>query len=218
MKETEVNKKEKKGTKERIQDVAIDLFSQKGYNAVSIRDIASLVEIHESTIYSHYKGKEDIMDSIIDALLDEFKDTSTRIPLTELIDQYSPEKLLKSAITPMILRMKESPKIRKILRLMLIELYQNQKFLNFFKNLYIEPSYALFSEVFQLMMDKGLIKEYNPEIISREFFNFSIYLLFEAFILNYDEDSQEQMIDNILNKLYLHIKFIFDMLRVENPK
>lgn len=216
MKDTDVNKNEKKGTKERIQDIAIDLFSQKGYNAVSIRDISSLVGIHESTIYSHYKGKEDIMDSIIDALVNEFKESSEMLPLMELIDQYSPEELLKTTITPMILRMKESPKIRKILRLMLIELYQNQKFLNFFKNLYIEPSYVLFREVFQLMMDKNLIKEYDPDIISREFLNFSVYLLFEAFILKYDEASHEQMVDDILNKLYLHIKFIFDMLRVEN--
>ncbi len=51
-------------TKERILQVALDLFSQKGYSAVSIRDICKLVEIKESTIYYHFQNKQDIFDTL----------------------------------------------------------------------------------------------------------------------------------------------------------
>lgn len=207
-------KKKKKGTKERIRDVAIDLFSQKGYNAVSIRDIARLVNIHESSIYSHFKGKEDIMDHIIEFLIDEFRYDPNEIPLDDLLDIYDPEMLMNNAISPIIEQLKV-PHIRKIMRLMCIELYQNIKFLDFFKNQFMKPSYIFWSQIFQKMMNKGYIIEYDAKILADEFFNYCIYLFFECFILDYNETSYELLIDNLIIKLSKHIKYIFDMVRIK---
>ncbi len=206
----------KKGTKERIRDVAIDLFSQKGYNAVSIRDIARLVKIHESSIYSHYKGKEDIMDSIITSLIEAFN-IPAEINLGILPDEYDPQTLINDATMPMIEQLK-NPFIRKIMRLMCIELYHNDKILDFFKNQYIEPSYTFWSHVFQKMMDQGYIREYDADLLSREFFSYCIYLLFEIFLFNYNETEYNSLIDDIMNKLSNHIKFIFDMIGLKESK
>lgn len=52
-------------TKDKIFDVAIDLFSKKGYDSVSIRTIASNVGIKESSIYNHYSSKKEILMSIL---------------------------------------------------------------------------------------------------------------------------------------------------------
>ena len=54
-----------KDTAQRIFDEAIDLFAQKGYDNVSIRDIALAVGIKESSIYKHYTNKEAILQKII---------------------------------------------------------------------------------------------------------------------------------------------------------
>lgn len=51
-------------TKERIELEALDLFSLNGYAGVSVRDIANRVGIKESSIYKHYKGKEELFDTI----------------------------------------------------------------------------------------------------------------------------------------------------------
>lgn len=51
-------------TKERIESEALDLFSRFGYFGVSIRDIAGRVGIKESSIYKHYKGKQEIFNTI----------------------------------------------------------------------------------------------------------------------------------------------------------
>ena len=58
----------KVNNKERIFDVSIDLFSQHGYDGVSIRQIASEVGIKESSIYNHYASKEAILDAILNYL------------------------------------------------------------------------------------------------------------------------------------------------------
>ena len=52
----------KQNTKEKIFEVSIDLFSQYGYDGVSIRQIAKEVGIKESSIYNHYPSKESILD------------------------------------------------------------------------------------------------------------------------------------------------------------
>ena len=52
--------------KEKIFDRSIDLFSQFGYDRVSMRQIAKEVGIKESSIYNHYKSKESILDEILD--------------------------------------------------------------------------------------------------------------------------------------------------------
>ena len=47
--------------KEKIFEKSIALFSEYGYDGVSIRKIASAVGIKESSIYNHYKSKESIL-------------------------------------------------------------------------------------------------------------------------------------------------------------
>ena len=61
----------KKNTKEKIFDVSIDLFSQDGYDGVSIRQIAKEVGIKESSIYNHYQRKESILESILSNYINE---------------------------------------------------------------------------------------------------------------------------------------------------
>ncbi|MEE1155802.1 MAG: TetR/AcrR family transcriptional regulator, partial [Methanobrevibacter sp.] len=60
-------------TKEKIFHVSLDLFSQKGYDSVSIREIADEVGIKKSSIYSHYPSKESILMDIFDYFTDQFE-------------------------------------------------------------------------------------------------------------------------------------------------
>ena len=56
---------EKLKTKDKILLAALDLFSERGYDEASIDMIAEAVGIKGPSIYSHYKGKEDILNSLI---------------------------------------------------------------------------------------------------------------------------------------------------------
>ena len=53
-------------TKGKIFDVALDLFSKKGYDSVSLREIAEEGGIKKSSIYSHYSSKEAILMDIFE--------------------------------------------------------------------------------------------------------------------------------------------------------
>jgi len=51
--------------KERILEAAIDLFFKAGFVKASIRDIAQKVGIAKSSVYEHFKSKDDILYQII---------------------------------------------------------------------------------------------------------------------------------------------------------
>ena len=52
-------------TKERIQYEALKLFSQKGYEAVGVIEIADAVGIKAPSLYKHFKNKRAIFDSVL---------------------------------------------------------------------------------------------------------------------------------------------------------
>lgn len=48
------------GTHRRLQEAALVLFAEHGYDAISIRDLAEAAHITTSTIYGHVAAKEDL--------------------------------------------------------------------------------------------------------------------------------------------------------------
>lgn len=52
-------------TKEQIITSAIELFSQRGFDGVSIREIAALADIHFSSIRQHFGDKENLYKACI---------------------------------------------------------------------------------------------------------------------------------------------------------
>ena len=53
-------------TRDRILLEALRLFSQRGYDAVSVEQIAAAVGIKAPSLYKHYKSKRDIFDAIFE--------------------------------------------------------------------------------------------------------------------------------------------------------
>ena len=52
-------------TKEQILLTALELFSQRGFDAVSVSDIAGKLGITKGALYKHYQSKRDIFDHIV---------------------------------------------------------------------------------------------------------------------------------------------------------
>ncbi len=74
-------------TREKIIYEALSLFSIKGYDAVTIREIASEVGIKESSIYNHFKNKQDILNKIIEETLKRYYSTLENVQVPESEDE-----------------------------------------------------------------------------------------------------------------------------------
>ena len=55
-------------TRQRIQDVALELFAEQGYEKTSLREIAERLEVTKAALYYHFKTKEDIVISLFEDL------------------------------------------------------------------------------------------------------------------------------------------------------
>jgi AcrR family transcriptional regulator len=55
-------------TRQRILDVALELFLKQGYEHTSLREIAERVEVTKAALYYHFKTKEDLLQAIADSL------------------------------------------------------------------------------------------------------------------------------------------------------
>lgn len=60
-----IRKSGEPATYDKILNAAILLFSERGYEGTSMKQIAQAVGLTESAIYRHFKGKEDLLAGII---------------------------------------------------------------------------------------------------------------------------------------------------------
>ena len=58
-------------TRARIQEVALDLFAEQGYDTTSLREIADRLGVTKAALYYHFKSKEEIVASTVDDFLSE---------------------------------------------------------------------------------------------------------------------------------------------------
>lgn len=60
------------GKKGDILKASLALFAAKGYDAVSVRDIAKEAGVSEAALYKHFKGKDDMALYIFTAILSDY--------------------------------------------------------------------------------------------------------------------------------------------------
>lgn len=61
-----------------IEDVASDLFRERGYAATSIRDIARAMSLQGASLYAHVASKEDVLWAIVDRAATRFEAAADR--------------------------------------------------------------------------------------------------------------------------------------------
>jgi AcrR family transcriptional regulator len=54
------------GTRHRIQAVALELFTEQGYEKTSLREIAERLGVTKAALYYHFKSKDEIVNSFVE--------------------------------------------------------------------------------------------------------------------------------------------------------
>ncbi len=77
-----------------ILDAAAHIFSQKGYHAASMRDIAEAVRLRKPSLYHHVDSKQDILLALLDQALKILIDSLQSVLESDL----PPDQKLKEAM------------------------------------------------------------------------------------------------------------------------
>ena len=188
-------------TKEKILQISIEKISKKGYDNVSIRSIARDVGIKESSIYNHYKNKEDILDKILKKFLDILEETSLEssdlkknLDNIEQLYHYGSE-LFKKQLNNM--------EIIKIWRIINIEKYHNEKVRKFYKKHIISNPLKFWTNIFKTLLENEDMDEMEPYKLAEEFYYYAL-VRFDLIVIDstyMSEDKLQEQLDYLFKQI-----------------
>lgn len=83
-----------KKTRRGLQAALIRLILRKGYDSISIQDIAEEAETARITFYRHYRDKEELLTDCLNGLYEELIEKTERVSKEGLLRGYSPVQVL----------------------------------------------------------------------------------------------------------------------------
>ena len=127
-------------TRELILQTALCLFAPRGFEGVSVRDIAGELELTAPALYVHFKSKQEILEAILrrmeerDAELSE-KDNVPSAPLAESPESYDQMELsnLMTFTMDMFRHWTEDAFAVQFRHLLTIEQYHDKRFVALFQ-------------------------------------------------------------------------------------
>lgn len=149
-------------TRRRILDVAIELFSARGFHEASMRDIAARVGIEAPSLYAHYGGKAEILRTILEDYRREI--VAMRVPdetLERIVEQHSTETILVEGFKA-IRRGVSAVRTRRTMRLLLNEMYRNPLVAAFGLDALRETNLREIARIFSAMQRRGKMRELDP--------------------------------------------------------
>lgn len=171
-------------TKETIIYQALTLFSKKGYEGVSMRDIANAVGIKASSLYNHFKSKQDIFDSIIDEMSLRYEEaiSSMQVPhgeINEVVSMYMDvtEPMLINLSKRMFLYFLKDDFASKFRRMLIIEQFKNNLVGEVFRNFFMDGPINFEKTLFARMIKQGAFIQWDPHIMALHFYSPMFLLL-----------------------------------------
>jgi AcrR family transcriptional regulator len=100
-------------TREGILEAAARIFSQKGFHATSMNDIAEAVDLQKASLYYHFDSKQEILIALLDHALDLI---NNRLELV-LTQSLSPDEKLRQAMVSYLQTIAENQNLSAVLLL-----------------------------------------------------------------------------------------------------
>lgn len=170
-------------TKEKIIEQALLLFSEYGYEGVSVRDIAGAVGIKESSLYNHFKNKQDIFDTIVEVCFSRveayYRAESLPFAAEEDLSVFfttNSEALSETLLRTFAYFFEDADNVR-FRRLLLLSQYQNERRKEVYRKLYRDYPMAIQQQVFKELMDQGIFRREDPAAVARSFYGLIFMLI-----------------------------------------
>jgi AcrR family transcriptional regulator len=144
--------------KQEIITVAARLFKEKGFSAVTMRDIAQAMDIKAASLYNHIKSKQEILVLIIIEIAEEFTSVMNEIVSSETTTIQKIEKVIQLHIDITL----RNPEALACLNNDWMHLTDNE--LVYFVKMR-EDYEANFRQIIKTGITKQELKNLNPEVI-----------------------------------------------------
>lgn len=201
-----------KNTKTIILEKALELFSTKGYDATTVREIAKEVGITQSSLYKHYKSKEDIFVSIFNEMRYRYDEESSKddIHITKDISSDSnhfslmTRESIAQAVINLINYSLDDEFVSRTRKLITIEQFRNKEISEIYTQRYVERMVNYHKVLFTIFKDKGLF--FAPDIESAAL-QYSAPIFTLLGIIDREPEKREEIILRIKKHVITFIEF-----------
>ena len=152
------------GTKERILEAALEMFSQNGYAGTNIRELSASLGLVKSGIYKHYESKEAIWNALLDQMIayygEHFGSPEHLPPVPDSLEELIQLTMHMVNITV------HDEKIIMTRKVLTLEQYRDARARELATKHFLTGLTEIFTHIFAGMMDKGLLRRDDPAMLA----------------------------------------------------
>jgi len=196
-------------TKQKIIDAALELFSDYGFDTVSVGQIAKAVGIKAPSLYNHFPSKQAIFDAIFEATAAQYdretekvsvhvQDSGKDVPVFSGIS----EDGLAEKVRQMFVYSIRSENVRRFRKMMTIEQFRSPELAELYTKRYIERLVNYHAQLFKALIAAGQIKNEDPNVLALMYTSPIITLLGVC-------DRQPEREEECLERLDRHVRLFF---------
>lgn len=154
-------------TKEKILDAALVCFAENGYKGTNLRDFAAGIGLSKSALYRHYESKEAIRNAVLDRMEAYYAERFGSVENMPGIPDTC------EALISLVMRMVDftvhDEKIILTRKLLLAEQFHDERVKKLATKHFMSGTKEIFKDIFEKMMDRGLIKQDDPQMLAFSF-------------------------------------------------
>jgi AcrR family transcriptional regulator len=195
---------DKMPTKEKIMKAAAKLFSERGYEKVTTREIAKAIGINSASIYYHFTSKEDLLKSLYVLYTEENR---KKCPDLNALMQMAETEPVHEVLTKSVFHFDDE--VREMLDQILVtaarEICADSESENFIRENVFRPIESILKPLLFRMVELGRIEPFDIEA----FIRIMKYYCFSAAALNNSALKQS------VNEYHDGMSYIFSMIPVK---
>ena len=195
-------------TKQEILDAALDLFSVQGYEATSISQIADAVGIRKASLYSHFEGKQEILDVLTRAVMEQYEKRSIFAQadwddpsFTKDKEEMTPDMAV-GMIQGHIRFILHDPTVRKARKMLTIEQFQNPQLSRMQTKQNYDDVMHYFTGCMRFLLQRGKLSGDDPEVMAAQ-----LCLPITVWINLCDREPERE--DEVMKLLEKHVRQFF---------
>lgn len=202
-------------TKQRILREALRSFSQKGYDAVSVEQIANAVGIKAPSLYKHYKSKQDIFNAIFEETAKRYGAFAESISVhlgdsgqdLQVFSAITADGLVEK-VRSLISYSLHDEFVSQFRRMMTIEQFRSPELSALYSQRYVAQIQNYHKGLFQRMIAAGVMVDEDPDLLAMMYDSPILILLGEC-------DRHPEKEQQIMGTLEDHVRLFYQTFHQE---
>lgn len=154
----------KVNARDRILETAIRLFSERGFNGTTTKEIAEEAGVNEALIFRYFSTKRELYGAIIERKIEE--EPGIEVPIETYKETKDDWLIFKSIALRMFDCVEKDP---TFMRLLYFSALEGHELSDMFFDTYVEYINTLLSDYIEGRISEGAFKGLNPLIAARAF-------------------------------------------------